>query len=144
MGEKTGPNPTDRRKRGSQHHVLTDAQGVPLAALVTGAHRHDVTQLLPLLEAIPPVRGKCGRSRRRPRRVPGDRGYDAAPHRQALRALGITPVLATRAHRAWQWPGSLAGSWNEPWPGCRHGAGCGYAMRGVPTGMKPFSRGDVH
>jgi transposase len=35
-GKETGPNPTDRRRRGSQHHVLTDAQGVPLAALVTG------------------------------------------------------------------------------------------------------------
>jgi transposase len=67
-----------------------------LAALVTGAHRHDVTQLLPLLEAIPPVLGKRGRPRRRPRRVRGDRGYDSEPHRQVLRALGITPVLAQR------------------------------------------------
>jgi hypothetical protein len=40
--------------------VITDAQGIPLAALVTGAHRHDVTQLLPLLADIPPVRGKRG------------------------------------------------------------------------------------
>ena len=96
MGKKTGPNPTDRRKRGSKHHVLTDGQGIPLAALVTGAHRHDVTQLLPLLEAIPPMRGKRGRPRRRPRRVQGDRGYDSEPHRQELRARGITPVLAKR------------------------------------------------
>jgi transposase len=96
VGKNTGPNPTDRRKRGSQQHVLTDAQGVPLAVLVTGAHRHDVPQLLPLLEAIPPVRGKRGRPRRRPRRVQGERGYDAAPHRQARRAWGITPVLAQR------------------------------------------------
>jgi transposase len=27
-GEKTGPNPTDRRKLGSKHHLLTDANGV--------------------------------------------------------------------------------------------------------------------
>ena len=52
---------------------------------MTGAHRHDVTQLLPLLEAIPPVRGKRGRPRRRPHRVQGDRGDDAEPHRQGLR-----------------------------------------------------------
>ena len=96
MGKKTGPNPTDRRKRGSKHHVLTDGRGIPVAALVTGAHRHDVTQLLPLLQAIPPVRGKRGRPRRRPRRVQGDRGYDSEPHRQALRARGIIPVLAQR------------------------------------------------
>ena len=76
--------------------MLTDAQGIPLAALVTEAHRPDVTQLLPLLEAIPPVRGKRGRPRRRPRRVQGDRGDDSEPHRQVLRAWGITPVLAKR------------------------------------------------
>jgi transposase len=43
-GGKTGPNPTDRRKPGSKHHLITDAQGIPLAAILTGANRHDVTQ----------------------------------------------------------------------------------------------------
>jgi transposase len=75
---------------------VTDATGIPLAALLTGAHRHDVTQLIPLLEAVPAVRGKPGRPRRRPRRVQGDRGYDSQPHRRLLRAMGITPVLAKR------------------------------------------------
>src|SRR5262249_2492679 len=28
-GEKTGPNPTDRGKRGSKRHLITDAEGVP-------------------------------------------------------------------------------------------------------------------
>lgn len=36
-GEKTCPNATDRSKPGSKHHVVTDAQGVPLAVTVTGA-----------------------------------------------------------------------------------------------------------
>lgn len=96
MGEKTGPSPVDRRKPGSKHHIVTDAQGIPLAAKLTGANRHDVTQLLPLVEAIPPVRGKRGRPRRRPGSVLGDRAYDSDPHRHALRALGIEPVLAER------------------------------------------------
>jgi len=42
-----------------------------LAATLTGANSHDVTQLVPLVEAIPPVRGKPGRPRRRPERVQG-------------------------------------------------------------------------
>jgi len=29
-GAKTGPNPTDRRKEGSKHHMVTDANGIPL------------------------------------------------------------------------------------------------------------------
>lgn len=76
--------------------MLTDAQGIPLAAKLTGAETHDVTQLLPLVEAIPPLRGRRGRPRRRPERVQGDRGYDSEPHRKALRAKGIKPVLAKR------------------------------------------------
>jgi len=56
-GAKTGPNATDRRKLGSKHHVITDANGIPFAVKVTGANRHDITQLLPLVESIPPIAG---------------------------------------------------------------------------------------
>ena len=63
---------------------------------LTGANRHDVTQLLPLVESIPPIAGKVGRPRRRPDRVQGDRAYDSQPHREALRKLGIRSVLAKR------------------------------------------------
>jgi transposase len=95
-GPDTGPNPTDRRKLGSKHHVLTDAQGAPLAAALTGANRHDVTRLLPLVDAVPAVRGKRGRPRRRPRRLQGDRAYDSQPHRRELRRRRVGPVLARR------------------------------------------------
>jgi hypothetical protein len=87
-GAKTGPNPTDRRKPGSKHHLLTDAHGVPLAFSLTGANRHDVTQLLPLLDKVPPVRGKRGAPRSRPDRVQGDRAYDSEPLRRSLKKRG--------------------------------------------------------
>ncbi len=38
-GEDTGPNPTDRGKSGSKHHVLTDAQGIPLDGHGDGSQR---------------------------------------------------------------------------------------------------------
>lgn len=76
--------------------MITDAGGVPLAAILTGANRHDVTQLMPLVKAIPPVRGKPGRPRRKPDAVQGDRGYDSEPHRKRLRARRIRPILAKR------------------------------------------------
>jgi transposase len=69
---------------------------VPLAITLTGANANDITQLLALLDAVPPVRGKVGRPRRRPKRVQGDRAYDSNPHRQKLRARGIQPILARR------------------------------------------------
>jgi transposase len=95
-GEMTGPNPTDRRKKGSKHHVITAAAGVPLAATLTGANRHDSTQMIPLVDAIPPIRGRRGRPRRRPERLQGDRAYDSEPGREELRRRGIAPELARR------------------------------------------------
>jgi transposase len=88
-----------------------------MAVTLTGANRHDVTQLLPLVDAVPPVRGRRGRPRRRFDRVQGDRGYDSEPHRQGLRARGTEPVLAKRgaAHGSglgvWRWVVERAESW---------------------------------
>jgi transposase len=93
-GKKTGPNPTDRRKLGSKHHLIVDAQGIPLAVILSGANCNDITQLDALVEAIPPIRGMRGRPLRKPKIVQGDRGYSSEPHRQRLRQRGITPVLA--------------------------------------------------
>ena len=95
-GERTGPNPTDRRKRGSKHHVITDAKSLPLATKLTAANRHDVTQLIPLVDAIRPVRGKRGRPRRRPSLLYGDRAYDSHRHRMLLWDRGIALAIARR------------------------------------------------
>ena len=76
--------------------MLTDAGGIPLASTVTAANDHDVTQLLPLTVAIPPVGGKPGPPRQVPDRLQGDRAYDSEDHRRVLRGLGITPILAKR------------------------------------------------
>ncbi len=87
-GERTGKSPVDRSKLGSKHHLLVEGQGIPLSMSLTGANRHDITQLLNLVESIPAVKGWRGRPRRRPKRVQGDRGYDSEPHRQALKKRG--------------------------------------------------------
>ena len=86
----------DRRKNGSKHHLAVDAGGVPLAAKLTGANRHDVTQLLPLVGAIPPVRGKAGAPLRKPKKVQRDRAYDSDPHRLRLSAKAIAAEPARR------------------------------------------------
>ena len=53
---ETGPSSVDRGKTGSRHHVIADGHGIPLALSLTGGNRNDVTQLMPLLRGIPPVR----------------------------------------------------------------------------------------
>jgi transposase len=63
---------------------------------LTGGNRNDVTQLMPLIHAIPPVRGRRGRPRRRPDSLYADRGYDHDTYRMQVREVGITPVIARR------------------------------------------------
>jgi transposase len=86
----------DRRKNGSKHHLIVDAKGVPLASELTGANRHDVTQLLPLVESIPPIRGTVGAPLRKPKRVMGDRAYDSQGHRMKLSCRAIATDIARR------------------------------------------------
>jgi transposase len=95
-GDQTGPNPTDRARSGSKHHVLTDGKGTPLSAQMTAANANEVTQLLPLADAVPPVAGKPGHPRQRPEELYADRAYDSQPHREELRRRGIKPRLARK------------------------------------------------
>ena len=98
-GEQTGPNPTDRGKRGSKYHLVVDQNGVPLAVRLSAANAHDATHPLPLVDAIPPIigpRGKPGRPCQRPAELHADKAYDAAEKRRALRSRGITPRIARR------------------------------------------------
>ena len=63
---------------------------------LTGGNRHDSTQLIPLVDALPKVRGKRGRPRQRPRWLYGDRAYDSDHHRKTLRNRGIVPRIARK------------------------------------------------
>ena len=67
-----------------------------MAATLTGGHRNDVTQLLPLIDGIGAVGGKRGRPRRRPDRVIADRGYDHDKYRRELWRRGVQPRIARR------------------------------------------------
>ena len=95
-GENTGKNPTDRGKPGVKHHIVTDAKGLPLAVLATGSNVHDVTMLLPLVDAIPEVKGAVGRPRRPPTELFADTAYDSRRHRAELRRRGIRPRIPYR------------------------------------------------
>jgi len=52
-GEQTGPNPTDRGKTGTKRHLLTEAAGITIGLVVTGANRHDKTQGEAVFESMP-------------------------------------------------------------------------------------------
>ncbi|GIV60169.1 MAG: IS5 family transposase ISMac11 [Rhodothermaceae bacterium] len=73
-GEATGRNPTDRGKRGTKRHLLTEAAGIPIGLVVTGANRHDKTQVEAVFEAMPVMPPLP--TREQPQHFCADRGYD--------------------------------------------------------------------
>jgi hypothetical protein len=95
-GALTGPNPTDRGKPGSKYHLLVDRCGIPLTVCLSGVNTHDSMLLEAVVDAIPPIKGRPGRPRKRPAKRHGDKGYDYPRCRRALRRRGITPRIARR------------------------------------------------
>ena len=81
---------------GAKHHLIVDARGLPLAWSATAGNRHDVTQLMPLLDRIPAVGGRPGMPRQRPVMIVADRGYDYDKYRRLLRQRGIGHRIARR------------------------------------------------
>ena len=55
-----------------------------------------MTQLVPLVDALPPVRGRVGAPIRKPGVVLADRGYDHDKYRMALSCRGIATRIARR------------------------------------------------
>jgi transposase len=78
---------------------VVDRNGIPLAVRLSAANAHDATQLLPLVDTIPPIigpRGRPGRPRKRPAKLHADNAYDSTHLRHAVRTRGMTPRIARR------------------------------------------------
>ena len=71
--------------------MLVDGRGIPLSLVVTGANRHDVTQLALVLDEIivtPPEDME--------QHLCADRGYDGQPALQTIVTRGYTPHVKRR------------------------------------------------
>ncbi|UKY54850.1 transposase [Streptomyces inhibens] len=93
-GWATGPNPVDRGKSGSKLHVLSEAQGIPLALAVSGANVHDSQAFKPWILGIPAIRSRRGPRRRRPVKIRADKAYHSAEHLAWLRSRGLIARIA--------------------------------------------------
>jgi transposase len=109
-GDLTGPNPTDRGKRGTKYHVAVDGDGMPVACLATAANVNDTLVFERLFLAAFAVMARI-------RTVFADKGYDAQPHRDLCRAFGAEPCIHKRGqphgsglgtHR---WPVERSNAW---------------------------------
>ncbi|MBE7490836.1 MAG: transposase [Planctomycetes bacterium] len=74
--------------------MITDANGVPLAHFLTGANVPDGHLALPLLHAIPPIRGRAGPPICRPEYYLADRGYGWEWNIIRVKAMGVKSLLA--------------------------------------------------
>src|SRR5690348_5673298 len=88
-GELTGPNPTDRGKRGTKYHVLVASDGIPLAALPSAANVND-TMLFPALLRRALV--VCAAMAR----LYADAAYHSAANRRLCAVEGILPLIRER------------------------------------------------
>ena len=98
MGGKTGPNPTDRAKRGVKRSLLTDGAGVPLAVAVDGANRNDFKLARQTLESVPIPRPEP--TAEQPQGLCLDKGYDYDEVRDLLAEFGYTAHIRARGEEA--------------------------------------------
>src|SRR5690606_37917946 len=84
-GPMTGPSPVDRGKPGSKLHVLSDATGLPMATGNSASNTADGDAMIPLVNAIPPVRSRRGPRRRKQAKLHGDKAYNSRERRRWLR-----------------------------------------------------------
>ena len=75
---------------------MVDRVGIPLAALLSGANRHDSVVFEDLLDAIPPIKQATGRRRKRPAKLHADKAYDIPRCRRALTQRHIRVRIARK------------------------------------------------
>jgi transposase len=92
-GEKTGPSPVDRRKKGTKYTLMVDRHGAPLVIQAASANTSDHRQILSTAAAFPQVGGKPGRPKTHPDKLYADAGYDSDATRCILQFLGIEPHI---------------------------------------------------
>jgi len=77
-------------KNGTKRHLLVDERGVPLSIVVTGANRHDVSQLAAVLDAIVIERPNTVQH------LCADKGYSGEPAQQAIKDRRYIPHVKQR------------------------------------------------
>jgi putative transposase len=97
-GEKTGPNPTDRAKKGVKRSLLTEGSGVPVGLAIDGANRHDCKMTKATIKSIPVKRPKP--TKRKKQGMCLDKGYDSGEVRDLVKAFGYTAHIRSRGEEA--------------------------------------------
>jgi transposase len=98
VGKKTGPNPTDRAKKGTKRSILVEGSGVPVGLAIDGANRNDFKLVRETFESIPVERPEP--TKEAPQNFCGDKGYDYDEVRALLEEFGFTAHIPRRGQDA--------------------------------------------
>ena len=98
---------------------MVDGKGTPLAVRITAANRNESLEAMNLVDDIPPIRGRRGRPRRKPKALYGDRAYGTKRNQEGLKQRRIEDHLRGHGRRMGAAWARSAGWWNGPW----HGSG---------------------
>jgi putative transposase len=94
-GEKTGPNPTDRGKRGTKRSVLDDERGAPLGLVESGANTPDGQLLEATLTSGPVERPDPTET---PQHLCLDKAYSDAPSAEVADTQGYVLHVPDKAN----------------------------------------------
>jgi transposase len=109
-GELTGPNPTDRAKRGTKYHIAVTGDGTPVACLATAAYVNDTVAFERLFLAAFAVLARI-------EEVFADKGYDAEANRTLCRTFKAGPYIHKRGRARGsglgrrRWPVERSNAW---------------------------------
>jgi len=93
----SGPNPTDRAKKGVKRSLLTDGNGIPLAVVVDGANRNDDKLLAATLDGIVVARPASeGEEEESAEHLCLDAGYDSEVVREEVELRGYEAHIRPR------------------------------------------------
>ncbi len=98
LEKSAGANPSDRGENGKNRHVLVDERGAPLSIVVTGANRHDVTQIEAILKNR--IRKPRGRTKQN---LCADAGYSDKKSVEIMRDYCYEPHIRPRGEGKLVW-----------------------------------------
>jgi transposase len=109
-GDLTGPNSTDRGKRGTKYHVAVTGDGIPVACAATAANVNDTLVFERLFLSVFAVMARIAT-------VFTDKGYDAESNRALCRSFGTEPCIHKRGQPSGsglgqrRWPVERSNAW---------------------------------
>lgn len=79
-------------------HLVSDSRGLPIVVDISPGQTHEATVCLGIIDTIR-VASPCGRPKKRPVKLAGDKAYTSESIRMGLKKRGIVPVIPSKRNQ---------------------------------------------